>query len=202
MAEEVFERAIHAMTDVQRRSVEAASALVERLVNSVDGNRVPSGDTDQAEPATATDDALAGFARLWRDSIASLAGILPGTGQAGAPYLDISGNGPRPTLHVTLDATNLTGTTEVWLHNPSDNATDKLRVHCGALQSHDGATLPAIGVAVEPDAFDLPARSSRGVQLSVDGHGAQPGTYRGLVMVEGLPDQWLPLEVQIQDPPA
>jgi len=203
MADEVFERALHAMSDVQRRSVEAASALVERLVNNVDGHRATERDDEGTDPPSTNDDVLAGFARLWRDSIASLAGVVPGSAaHTNAPYLDISAEGAHPALRVTIDPETSVGITDVWLHNPSGDATDKLRVHCGALQAHDGSTLPAMSVTADPDAFDLPARSSRGVQLSVDGAGAQPGTYRGLVFVEGLPDQWLPLEVIVPDASA
>jgi len=59
MADEVFERALHAMSDVQRRSVEAASALVERLVNNVDGHRATERDDEGTDPPSANDDVLA-----------------------------------------------------------------------------------------------------------------------------------------------
>lgn len=191
------------MGDVQRRSVEAASALVERLVASVDGDAGPrdgAGEEGQERPSV-TDDALAGFARLWRDSVSSLAAALPGSaGGAAAPYIDVSAPGVPPSLRVTLHAESRTGTADVWLHNPSGDAIDKLRVHCGPLQSHDGTVLAPMSVTAEPDGFDLPARSSRGVQLTVDVGDARPGTYRAIVLVEGLPEQWMPLEVIVPEP--
>ena len=201
MADEIFARAIDAMTDVQRRSVEAASALVERLVATVDGNHDDAAYDPQRDDApSATDDAIAGFARLWRESITNLAAVVPGAGAA--PALDVSTSGPPPSLRVTLDAASRRGTTELWLHNPSADAFDKLRVHCGTPQAPDGTTLGALAVTAEPHSFDLPARSSRGVQLSVDAADARPGVYRAIVLVDGVADQWMPIEIVVPGPSA
>jgi hypothetical protein len=51
-------------------------------------------------------------------------------------------------------------------------------------------------VRFDPPLVDLPARSSRGVGVSVDDD-ASPGTYRGVVLASGIPDAWLPIEVVI-----
>lgn len=201
MGDEAFARAIDAMTDVQRRSIEAAGALVDRLIATVDGTAPPDGGSgdDRTPGPSVTDDALAGFARLWRDSISSIAGVVPGAG--GGPSLDVSAAGPPPSLRVTLDPASLRGTTEVWVHNPSAEAFDKLRVHCGAPQASDGATLGALAVTAEPHSFDLPARSSRGVQLSVAATDARPGIYRAIVLVDGVAEQWMPIEIVVPDAP-
>jgi hypothetical protein len=46
---------------------------------------------------------------------------------------------------------------------------------------------------------ELPARSSRGIAIGVGGWEgrAEPGTYRGIVMVTGLADVWLPVTVVV-----
>ncbi|MEY2399141.1 MAG: hypothetical protein QOJ00_2315 [Actinomycetota bacterium] len=203
MADEVFARAIDAMTDVQRRSIEAAGALVDRLIATVDGtasSAPPDGDADAGGAAPDANDAIAGFARLWRDSISSLAGVVPGV--AGAPSLDVSAGGPPPSLRVVLDATTRRGSTELWVHNPSAEAFDKLRVHCGAAHAADGTTLGAMAVTAEPHSFDLPARASRGVVLSVDAADARAGVYRAIVLVDGVADQWMPIEIVVPDTAA
>jgi hypothetical protein len=197
VGDEVIARAIDAMTDVQRRSVHAASALVERLVAAVDGHDDTAGGTDAEAPRG--DDPWDGFAKLWRDSMMSLAGAV--AGDSAAPHIDVSA-GPTPApLRVALDAASASGSVEVWLHNPTAEPFDKLRVHCSVPQAHDGSSLDTAAIMVDPDAFDLPVRSSRGVQISVTAPGARPGTYRAMVLVDGLPDQWLPLEITVPAAP-
>jgi hypothetical protein len=206
MSDDVFAKAVEAMTDVQRRSAEAAGALIERLVSSVDGDSASVDTHDDADPPRApsgTDDAIAGMTKLWRESITSLAGALSGNANdTSGARLDVSGGAPPAALRVVLDPATLTGATEVWLHNPSADAFDKLRVHCGAPHAHDGSSIDADALVVEPDAFDLPPRSSRGVQISVDAAGVRAGIYRTLLLVDGLPDQWLPIEIDVPDPAA
>ncbi|MEY2469657.1 MAG: hypothetical protein QOF21_2355 [Actinomycetota bacterium] len=201
MSDEVFARAIDAMSDVQRRSVEAAGALVERLIASVDGNHSASAepdDNDAPRPATDAEDALAGFAKLWRDSITSLAAAVSDKSDT-APRIDATA-GPTPSpVRIEVDPTTCGGTAEVWLHNPGSDALDKLRVHWGAPQSHDGSTLDPLSIVADPDAFDLPARASRGVTITINVADAAPGTYRTMLLVDGLPDQWLPVEIVVPD---
>lgn len=204
MSDDVIARAIDAMTDVQRRSAEAAGALVERLVSSVDGRHVDhdAGDYD-VRPPTDAEDALAGMAKLWRESITSLATALAGNPtEAGTARIDVSAGAVPSPLRVVLDSESSIGTVEVWLHNPSPEAFDKLRVHCGAPQAHDGSTIDADALVANPDAFDLPARASRGVEITIEAPDARAGVYRTFVLVDGLPDQWLPLEIVVPERPA
>jgi hypothetical protein len=188
--DDALARAIDAMTDVQRRSVQAAAALVERLVATVDGHEDP--DAEPASDRSSDDDALLAFAKLWRQSMTSFAEAVTGD-DTNEPRIDISAGAPPAPLRLTLDA-NGDDAVEVWLHNPTGDALDKLRVHCTAPRAHDGRELAA-ALTAEPDAFDLPARSSRGVTISVSAPKARKGVYRGLVLVEGLPEQWLPIEI-------
>jgi hypothetical protein len=185
-------RAIDAMSDVQRRSVQAAAALVERLVASVDGH----ADSDDEAPAPqSNEDALMAFAKLWRQSMTSFATAV--TGEADdEPRIDVSAGATAAPLRVALDAESGHGEVEVWVHNPTTDALDKLRIHCTEPRAHDGRALGA-AITAEPDAFDMPARSTRGVTLSVVAPDARHGVYRGLVLVEGLPEQWLPIEISV-----
>ena len=186
-------RAIDAMTDVQRRSVQAAAALVERLVATVDGHEDDSADASPAQ--SNDDDALIAFAKLWRQSMTSFAAAVTGD-EKDEPRIDVSAGAAPSPLRVTLDAESGHGAIEVWVHNPTADAIDKLRVHCTEPRAHDGASLSA-AVTAAPDAFDLPARSSRGVTIGVSASDPRRGVYRGLVLVEGLPEQWLPIEITV-----
>ncbi len=201
MSDQVFARAIDAMTDVQRRSAEAAGALVERLVSSVDGHaHEPREETDGARRPSDAEDALAGMAKLWRESVTSLANALSGAPSGDVTArIDVSAGAVPSPLRVTLDAETLSGAAEVWLHNPSGEVFDKLRVHCGPPRASDGTTIDAEALVAIPDSFDLPARSSRGTVIGVVAPDAAPGTYRTLVLVDGLPDQWLPLEIVVPE---
>jgi hypothetical protein len=194
-ADDSIARAIDAMSDVQRRSVQAAAALVERLVASVDGHPDADADTEDAAPRSADDDSLVAFAKLWRQSMTSFAAAVTGDEEDEA-RIDVSAGATPAPLRVALTGGSSAGAVEVWLHNPTADALDKLRVHCVAPRAHDGRELKA-AITAEPDAFDLPARSSRGVTITVSASKARPGVYHGLVLVEGLPEQWLPIEITV-----
>jgi hypothetical protein len=99
---------------------------------------------------------------------------------------------PPPSSAGGTDCANA----EVWLHNGSAAAYSDIALHCGDLRASNGAVLPAASVRFEPPIADLPARSSRGVVVSV-GTDVPPGTYRGVVLAAGIPDAWLPIEVVV-----
>ena len=92
-----------------------------------------------------------------------------------------------------------TGSAEVWLHNGTPDEMSRLRLHCGDLRAHDGSILPASALRFEPPSLDLiPARSSRGVVVVADvPDGAPGGVYRGVLLVAGAPDVWLPISVSV-----
>ncbi|MGH9113186.1 MAG: hypothetical protein ACRDZN_12970 [Acidimicrobiales bacterium] len=107
-----------------------------------------------------------------------------------------------PDARDTRDTPTASG--EVWLHNGTGAPIAGLRPHSGELRAHDGATLPASAIGFDPPSLDeLPARSSRGVVVEVRlGGGVAAGVYRGVVLVAGAPDVWLPLLVTVDDHPA
>lgn len=91
------------------------------------------------------------------------------------------------------------GSAEMHVHNGTTEPIHGLRVHCGDLRAHDGASLPASAVRFDPPSLDqLPARSSRCVLVEADVCEDMPsGVYRGVILVTGAPDVWLPLEVTL-----
>lgn len=214
---------IQALVDVQRRGLHAANELVDRLVRSVDGERDDVGDADPYDTsagsgASRRDASAAPFApgptddlvRLWvevvRLGLETFGQFLmpggPGRpgGGAGAAALDVATAASTGVVRVVMPPAPSSGANtdragaEVWLHNGSADAYSEVALHCGDLRASDGTVLPAASVRFDPSVMDLPARSSRGVIVSV-GADTPPGTYRGVVLAAGVPDAWLPIEV-------
>jgi hypothetical protein len=212
---------VRALVDVERRGLLAANELVDRLIRSVDGDdhaRPPDTDAgaaalrrEAAAPAGVgqTDDLM----RLWADVVRlglDMFGHLltPGgsgraDGGARGATLDIAAGastgvvriGVVPSAPSSGGGTGRAGA-EVWLHNGSGAACSDVGLHCGDLRASDRAVLPAASVRFDPSVVDLPARSSRGVVVSVDAD-VPSGTYRGVVLAAGVPDAWLPIEVVV-----
>ncbi len=223
---------VQALVDVQRRGLLAASDLVDRLVRSVDGESagghgVPAGTAATSGPhgdgfsaAGATED----LARLWVDVVRlgldTFGELLtPGaTGRtrvAGGATVDVPTATSSGVVRLTVGHGAAAADVEVWLHNGSGRAYTGLVPHCGDLRSSDGGVLPAAAVGFDPPVVGLPARSSRGVVVSVIGSangsqdgsgngeaGVPPGTYRGLILVTALPEVWLPVEVVVASEPT
>jgi hypothetical protein len=215
---------LRVLGDIQRRGLRAAGEIVERLIAAVDG--APSSGSGRAkadDEPTAADlgigvDLWVEMAKRSLDVLGRLATATANAGGAGR-----SGAGPEPERSPTVVAVDGTGeqdtielrvprsgpaattatTTEVWLHNRTPEAHHGLRLHGGELRSADGVVLPG-GLTFDPEVVtELPARSSRGITIGVAGVAGEegetePGTYRGVVMVTGLPDVWLPVTVVVE----
>jgi hypothetical protein len=208
--------------DVERRGLLAADELVDRLVRAVDGDhderagqpRAESGGPSprRAAPALLRLGGAEDLMRVWvqflRVGLDAFADLLPSEGADGpddcahAALVDTRGvaTGMVRISVARADSASADGTdpprAEVWLHNGSRAPGPAVALHCGDLRAADGAVLPAASVRFDPPLVDLPARSSRGVGVSVDDD-ASPGTYRGVVLATGIPDAWLPIEVVI-----
>jgi hypothetical protein len=141
-----------------------------------------------------------------------------GTPTAGSPA---GAPGPAPGSDVALDAEGaigvvrlvarpdhpagaaspvgpVAGSAEVWLHNRGAVDRTAVALHGGPLLGSDGAMLPADAVHLDPAVVDLPARSSRGITVTVRSEAA-PGTYRGVVVASGAPEAWIAVEVAVTD---
>lgn len=241
---------VEALLDVQRRGLEAAGDLVDRLVRSVDGpadetgsderggRRAASGDAADppSSPRThangqATDgtgDPLDELARAWagwvRRGLSVLDGVgataddgfpptADGTGDRRAgPDLSLAADGAIGVVRLTARADGsarpsraggapASGSAEVWLHNRGPHDRTGVAVRAGPLLGAGGTTLPARAVRLSPAVFDLPARSSRGLTVTVRTR-AVPDTYRGVVVAAGEPDAWLAVEVVVAGGPS
>lgn len=200
---------IRALGDVQRRALEAAAAVVDRLVRAVDGPRPDAGAEPDlsGEPVGAAE--IRQLAQVWSEammasvqSLATVAGAVvsppaPGATSAG-PRIDVGGAAPASGLAISGPA-GVASRSQLWVHNATGEDRDGLRLHCGDLRSSTGTTIPEGAVTFDPAEIDrLPARSSRGVQVEVQVPRSAPaGAYVGLVMADGLPRAWLPLTVEV-----
>jgi hypothetical protein len=212
---------VQALVEVQRRGLLAANELVDRLVRSVDGDDVDGAeppDESAGSSGSRRDSSMAPSAggpaddlvRVWvevvRLGLETFGNFLmpTGPGRPGSSShvatLDVATAASTGVVRVVMPGPPPSGgstdraSAEVWLHNGSAAAYSDVALHCGDLRSSDGAVLPAASVRFDPSVMDLPARSSRGVVVSV-GADVPSGTYRGVVLATGVPDAWLPIEV-------
>jgi len=211
---------VRALVDVQRRGLLAANELVDRLVRSVDGDDIdgtephdtsagsgaPRRDASTAPSAAGpTDDLVRLWVEVVRLGLETFGQFLmpggPGRPDSAAhgATLDVPTGASTGIVRVSDVPPASDGGTdragaELWLHNGSAADYSDVALHCGDLRASDGAVLSAASVRFDPSVVDLPARSSRGVAVSVSAD-VPPGTYRGVVLAAGVPDAWLPIEV-------
>ena len=224
--------------DVARRGVHAANELVDRLVRSVDGDRDDTPDgarrngespddgardgpgaSDDGAHFGAADDLLQAWIQVVRLGIDTFGRLRPGGGtgherSATVPTID-TGGAASGVVRIEVgpsdagpDAGPEVDAAEVWLHNRSTEPVAGLALHWGDLRASDGSVMPAAWVQVEPAVVDLPARSSRGIAVSLDadltgvagGPDLPAGTFRGVVLATGIADAWLPIEVVVSAP--
>ena len=199
--------------EIQAEGLRAAGMLVDRLIHLVDGSPT-AADQDGAsasrdEPASAgpTESqagAILPWFELWRDlaertsdTVQRLNGAATGpTGDGVQVGIDGSLAPVRP-LTITVDSAGH-GHGEMWLHNGTPEDHGELIPHCGPLSDEFGATL-VHDAEIEPPKIDaLMSRSSRAFAISIHADPASaPGTYRGIVQVQGAAAVWMPIEVVV-----
>jgi hypothetical protein len=200
---------VRALVDAQRRGLFAANELVDRLIRA-EPHATNEGSTASKRETTTlsagpTDDLLRLWVEVVRLGLDTFGHFLMPGAQGrhdSSPHAAINVATAATTGVVRVDVVPLAHSdeivdpagAEVWLHNGSATAYTDVALHCGDLRASDGAVLPAASVRFDPSVVDLPARSSRGVAVSVLAD-VQPGTYRGVVLASGVPDAWLPIEV-------
>ena len=76
-----------------------------------------------------------------------------------------------------------------------------VRLHASDLLSHDGSVIAAAAVEIDTEVVPMPARSSRGVVVTVSvAPEVRPGVYRGTLLASGNPDLWLPVMLTVRLP--
>lgn len=203
----VFDPAANAraLSVIQAEGFRAASEILDRFVGMVgDGvGNSPAADggaadirTDTYGPAVGAVGALEQLTRAWWATIGQL--LLrqpPGPAQTSgdSATLDFSNPNTNGQLRVASSGPG-EASGELWLHNRGHSDLGSVRLRCSDLLTHDGRQIDSAAVQFDPDVVPMPARSSRGVTVKiVVPQDIQLGLYRGMVLVTGHPDVWLPV---------
>jgi hypothetical protein len=208
----VFDPAANAraLSAIQAEGFRAASELVDRFVrvatNGFNGKdrAVPSAspltNDQRADVFGATD--IEPLIRSWWSMMGQfLLGAnprIPVPVSADAAALDFSNAEANGRLDLVAAAPGA-ATAEVWLHNRGADDLGDVALRCSELLAHDGAAIPAAAVTFDPPLVAMPGRSSRGIAVKADvPEGVQPGIYRGLLLVAGHQELWLPVVLTVR----
>jgi hypothetical protein len=204
----VFDPAANAraLSAIQSEGFRAASRIVNRFVRAVEPKGVaPESDADAGDGG-APGDGIQEFERLtrawWSMAGQFLLRSLPATAKAGSEPVSLDVGGSGTTRGVNFDvAVGESASREIWLHNRGSDDRGDVRLHASELLSHDGSVIAAAAVRIDTEVVPMPARSSRGVIVTVDvAPDVRPGVYRGTVLASGNPDLWLPVTLTVRLP--
>lgn len=214
----VFDPAANAraLSAIQAEGFRAASRIVDRFVRAVEQKpdqgaaATPPGASehngDAAVKPSGPADGILEFERLtrawWSMAGQFLLKSLPAPARNGSEpvTLDVGDTGTQRGLNFDV-AVGESVSCEVWLHNRGPDDHGDVRLHASDLLNHDGNVIPSATVRIETDVVPMPARSSRGVAVSVDvASDARPGVYRGTLLASGNPDLWLPVTLTVRLP--
>lgn len=206
---------VRALTAIQAEGFRAASKLVDRFIlaasdslNTVGGTvgeRSVLSDDQRADLWGATD--IEPLVKSWWAMVNQLGRDLAPTradprSTAEVPTLEFADASAIGRLDVAASAGGR-AIAGIWLSNRSNLDVGDVRLRVSALQSDTGCILSSDGIALAPEVVAMPARSGRGIDLSIEvGEGAAPGLYRGNLLTEGHPELWLPIAVTVEDPAA
>jgi hypothetical protein len=197
---------MRALSAIQADGLRAASELVDRFVRiaaaGLGGSEstAPRGNREPVDVYGAT--GLEPFVTSWWAIVDQLLRISSprregDTAEADSATLDLAAAQARGRLQLYALAPGA-ATAEVWLHNRGPVDMGKVALRCSDLLSHDGRVIAARMMRFEPDIVPMPSRSSRGVTVEIDiDEPVPPGSFRGMLVADGHPDVWLPIEVVV-----
>jgi hypothetical protein len=212
----VFDPAANAraLSAIQAEGFRAASRIVDQFVRAVGSSTngeatATPADSTNGNAAVNGDGAVDGIqdlerlTRAWWSMVGQfLLRSTPITSTAGSESVSLDVNNPDAKRVVNLAATvGSSANSEVWLHNRSSDDRGDIRLHCSDLISHEGTVIGADTVRMDTAVVAMPARSSRGVAITVDiAPEIGPGVYRGTLLASGHPDLWLPVMLTVRLP--
>jgi hypothetical protein len=204
----VFDPAANAraLSAIQAEGFRAASRIVNRFVRAAKPEADAPGPDEDIGDRGAAGDGIQEFERLtrawWSMAGQFLLRSLPATAKAGSESVSLDVSGPGTGRGVNLDvAVGESASTEVWLHNRGPDDRGDVRLHASDLLGHDGSVISAAAVRIDTEVVPMPARSSRGLLVTVDvAPEVRPGVYRGTVLASGNPDLWLPVTLTVRLP--
>jgi hypothetical protein len=175
------------LTDIARRGLDAAGALVERFAEVVETSDGSSG-------------AIEAVGQAWGEVIRTTATAWSGAGGGSKaldePRLDIDASGG---IVVPVVVSGAAGRAEFWLHNPTGEPLESVRFVPGPLRTASGAADDARLRLAPEQVAPVAARSSRGIEVAVEAPNAVVGDrLRSLVVVDGIDDVWAVIDVTVE----
>lgn len=189
---------------IQARGFRAATEVVDRLVNLIDGNGHTNGRAASSPASHDTNDRtrsspdverlVSSWETIVGRLVESLRGGLTPTEVA---TLDLAKSDANGSVSLEI-AKNGRASTVVWLHNAGPKDLGLVRLRCSDLLAAHGGVVDSKTVRFDPESIPIPARSSRGVCVEIHAaQGVQPGIYRGTLLAPEHPDLWLPVVLNV-----
>lgn len=206
---------LRAMADAQRRGLEAAAVVVERMlelgrqgvrapfplylptepVNGRGGDGADGGGEDPGREARRLRADTERMLELLGESMRVVLDVAVDAAEAG-----VDGQG-GPTDELLLGPVGAGGSAvgHAWLHVLDGPPGSPARLRATALTAPDGSVIEADATGFEPALIDTFAlRSSEEVVVTVAvPAGTAPGTYRGHILAAGAPEVGLPVRVEV-----
>ena len=196
-------QALTALTDAQRRGLDAATQVVREFVDLLDtqpssGPADDMGSVNGHEPGltqlrVTVARALDLYADLVRRSFEGYADLMDQMLRSRGVELG-SVDGGLLTLQGAAGARAM-GT--VWMHNTTARRASAIP-HLTDLASHDGRMVPASVGRFQPAALTIDPSASTSATVEVVLGDVVPGVYRGYVLARGLPDVALPVRLLVR----
>lgn len=181
------------LSEIARQGLSAAEQLISRVVSALDQRTQGGAET----PALAAGEPPADLAQAWSELLSATLAAWSTDASDAAPEDGAGCSGA--VVRATVAGHGHSEWTDLWIHNHTADPLEDLQVLPGPLRSADHGELPAACVEVERAPVAVAARSSGTVRLRVDVEpGTPPGRYRGLLLVDGLPDLWALLDVTVE----
>jgi hypothetical protein len=198
---------IRALTEVQRRGIEAATELFDRFIEDIEnlGAARPRVETALERFAPPGGEAAAGVPEMraaFARTIDLYADLFRQTFEV---YADLVDAFLRPRTAAVAGAADpgapiaLTGSPGqeasgmVWIHNPTDSGVAGVALRMTDLIAHDGARIEAPLGSFSPAGLDIPAAASGSATLSVRiPSSAGASVYYGHVLAAGVPEASVP----------
>jgi hypothetical protein len=202
-------QALTALTDAQRRGLDAATQVVRGFVDLLD-TQPPSDTPPSSEPAgdmgsvnghepglaqlrVTVARALDLYADLIRRSFEGYADLMDQMLRSrGVEFGSVDGG--QLTLQGAAGARAI-GT--VWMHNTAAQRASAVP-RLTDLASHDGHVVPASAGRFQPVTLTIEPSASTSATVEVVLGDVAPGVYRGYVLARGLPDVALPVRLLVR----
>ena len=195
-------QALTALTDVQRRGLDAATQVAREFADRLDMQPPDqpngSGPENGHEPGLAqlrvtVARALDLYADLVRSSFEGYADLMDQMLRSRGVEFDSDGGG----LLTLQGGAGARAAGMVWMHNTTARRVSAVP-RLTDLASHDGRVVPASAGSFQPAELTIEPGASSPAMVEVVLGDVAPGVYRGYVLARGLPDAALPVRLLVR----